>query len=335
MDENWLLKRIRTLTQKSGTAQGGLYAPGDDCALIAPKPGHVLAISTDIYQVGVHFPPQLDVAATAWHCLVGAISDLAAVGAKPLAMTLALSAEDALWIDALLPHCLAVCEAYDMQLMGGDLSQGPISLCATVIGQTQASSALSRAQARPQDDIWVSGYPGEAAAGLNILMAQTKPQSPRPQPNTTPPDWAKIELRLIERFSKPDARIALGIALQGVAHAAIDISDGLLTDLNKLLQASHCGAIIDPDVLPISSALDAYARMQQQDALHWVCAGGDDYELCFTASVTERDQIEAIAKRLDLKLGLIGSVVAGQGLHDPKGAQLSFAAGWQHFAAKS
>lgn len=334
MDETELLKRIQTLSQHANKQQSQLYAPGNDCALLDVADGKALVVSTDIYVSGIHFPPQLDTESIAWHCLVGAISDLAASGAEPLALTLAVSAEHADWINALLPHCFKVGTAYQMRLIGGDISQGPTSLCVTVFGQTRADEALSRSNAQPDDDIWVSGYLGEAAAGLKILIAKLAEDASGGDRRGEQPTGRNVAHRqLTGRFCRPNARINLGMALQGIASAAIDVSDGLLADLDKLLTASCYGAEIDHDALPISAALQAYALKQDQDALKFVCSGGDDYELCFTAPPDLRPKIELIAKQLKLQLSPIGKVVRELGLRSRNGGSLPIATdGWQHFA---
>lgn len=340
MDETELLNRIQLLSQTAKTKQSPLFTPGDDCALLEVAAGKVLAISTDIYLSGVHFPPQLDVEAIAWHCLTGAISDLAAIGAEPLALTLAASANHVDWLNTLLPYCFEVSDAYKMRLIGGDISQGPTSLCVTVLGQTRAYDALSRSAAKPDDDIWVSGYLGEAAAGRKILTgtlageqnAFTGSVSDSRLNRVVPADLAH-QTHLVGRFTRPDARVALGMALQGIASAAIDVSDGLLEDLAKLLTASRCGARINPDALPASSALKSYALAQSQDVLEFICSGGDDYELCFTVAPDLRPRIELIAKQLDLKLSRIGSVVQEPGISSIGDGSLPSGGGWRHFTS--
>lgn len=313
MSEARLLDQVRQLF-----AQNGIARLGDDCAVLDVAPDRQLTVSTDLYHAGVHFPATLSPEDVAWHCLAAAISDLAATGASPLAMTLALSAQDADWLEALLPACFEVSRHYHLPVIGGDISTGPVTLSVTVMGQVPEGGALTRAGARAGDEIWVSGYPGEAAAGLRLLLAGSQAD-------------ADNEI-LIKRFCAPEARLDLGRALLARATAAIDISDGLLTDLQRLLHESQKGAVVDVNAPPVSNALAGFAADHAKpeiSALVW--GGGDDYELCFTAPVGHGSAIEEIGARLNLPLTRIGLIQETPGLVCREGQALPDTAFWQHF----
>lgn len=319
MNEAHLLEDARRLF-----AQNGLSKIGNDCALFEVADGYEIAISSDLYHANIHFPSHLPPADVAWHCLGAAISDLAAVGAAPLAMTLAISAQDATWIEALLPACLAVSQHYHLPIVGGDISAGPVALCITVLGQALKGQALTRTGARAEDEIWISGYLGEAAAGLHLLLEDSPPL-------TKPSAGAA----LMRRFCAPEARLELGQALVSQATAAIDISDGLLIDLQRLLQASGVGALLDMQAPVISKPLARFATdYPQLDVRSLIWSGGDDYELCFTAPVNNRAAIEAIGRKLNLALTSLGFVRAESGL-TCKNGELPTELGWQHFASKA
>lgn len=321
MDEFDLIARIQSATEGLQPIAGSLAMPGDDCAVMQLAAGKELVVSSDLYIAGVHFPANLDGADIARHCLSGAISDLAAMGASPLAMTLAVSAHAASWIEALIPGCTDVIKDYRIALVGGDLSQGPESLSVTVIGQIAEKTALKRSDAEAGDDLWISGCLGEAAAGLRLLMAAD-------EGGALP---AKYRDLLIKRFTAPEARIDLGLALVGIASAAIDISDGLLADLGHLLKASKLGARLFPDAIPVSGALKVFAdTYPAQTAMDFILQGGDDYELCFTAPAKWRNRIEETASRFDFLLSRIGTIEADPGLRWPDNFAAPAAGGYRH-----
>ncbi len=280
----------------AGTAVLGI---GDDCALLAPRADQVLAISTDMLVEGRHFLPDVDPRALGHKALAVNLSDLAAMGAKPRAFTLALALEtpDEAWLAGLAEGMFALAERFGCELIGGDTTRGPLNLCITVFGDVSRERALRRDGARPGDDIWVSGTLGDARAGLGIMRGE----------------WA-AELfdaneaaRLRDAIERPEPRIALGLALAGLAHAALDISDGLAGDLMHILERSRVKARVEVETLPRSSAL---RKLAGADQLRCAIAGGDDYELCFTAAPEKRDAILAAGTHAGIALSRIGTISA-------------------------
>lgn len=306
---------------------------GDDCALIAPPAGSQLAISTDMLVEGRHFFADVDPAALGHKALAVNLSDLAAMGAQPHAFTLALALPraDEAWLAGFSDGLFALASRHGCALVGGDTTSGPLNLCITVFGDVPHGMALRRDAARPGDDIWVSGTLGDARAGLGLLRGEW--QAPDA---AAAADWR----RALER---PEPRIALGLALRGVAHAALDISDGLAGDLMHILRRSRVRAVVDADAVPCSDALRALP-----DAARRQCAlaGGDDYELCFTAPPSARDALAAIAQRVQVPLTRIGTIespgespdgsrdAAALAWRDASGAPLSLTLqGFDHFHA--
>lgn len=297
---------------------------GDDCALIAPPAGHQLAISTDMLVEGRHFFPDVDPHALGHKALAVNLSDLAAMGAKPHAFTLALALPraDEAWLEAFSDGMFALAERHDCALIGGDTTGGPLNICITVFGDVPNGAALRRDAARPGDDIYVSGVLGDARAALGAMRGEW------PAPADAAPAWR----RALER---PEPRVALGMALCGVAHAALDISDGLAGDLMHILERSYMRATVDADAVPCSAAVRALP-----DAARRRCtlAGGDDYELCFTAPPSARESLVQIAMRLNVPLTRIGKIETSGSpdiaWRDGAGAPLSLTLqGFDHFHA--
>ncbi len=274
---------------------------GDDCALLAVSPGMELAISTDMLVAGTHFFPDTDPRKLGWKTLAVNVSDLAAMGAQPRWATLALSLPqaDESWLAAFADGFFKCAEQYGVELVGGDTTRGPLNLSVTIMGEVPKQQALRRDAAQPGDDIWVSGTLGGAALGLAALQNKV-------QLDET--DLAHC-LRSLET---PQPRVALGLALRGIAHAAIDISDGLLADLGHILERSNLGAQIRFDALPAHPALEPW--LAEDWARNCLLAGGDDYELCFTAPPERREDVAAIGERGGLRLARIGCVVESPGL---------------------
>ncbi|KWW34610.1 thiamine-phosphate kinase [Cupriavidus metallidurans] len=295
---------------------------GDDCALIEARPGHQLAISTDMLVSGRHFFPDVSPRALGHKALAVNLSDLAAMGAEPRAFTLALALPeaDAGWLAEFAAGMLALADDHGCELIGGDTTKGPLTLSITVFGDVPPRQALRRDAARPGDDIWISGTLGDARLALGDCRGEwLLPE----------PDFTLIR----PRMEMPTPRVALGLALRGVAHAALDISDGLIGDLGHILERSSVGAIVDVDALPRSEILDAQPEECQRAC---ALAGGDDYELCFTAPVGARETIAGIARRLHLPLTHVGSITpeAGLRLVDREGNPYVFkGASFDHFAA--
>lgn len=269
---------------------------GDDAALFRPRPGMEVAISTDMLVAGTHFLPDTDPCALGWKTLAVNVSDLAAMGAEPRWALLALSLPqaDEAWIAAFAEGFFACADTFGVDVIGGDTTRGPLNLAPTILGETPQGQALRRSGAQEGDDIWVSGAPGLAGLGLAQLLGQTVLRTPEP---------------CLSALHRPQPRVALGLALRSLAHAAIDVSDGLLADLGHILEESGCSATLYASDLPWAPVL---AACDDRD-LAWRCltAGGDDYELVFTAPAAHRDKLAALAQSLALTLTRIGHIQAG------------------------
>ena len=310
MAEFDLIARIRQRAASRGDVVLGI---GDDCALLAPLPGQLLAVTMDTLNAGVHFPPETAPADIGWKALAVNLSDLAAMGAEPAWCTLALTLPhaDAAFVDGFCDGFLALAAQHGVALVGGDTTRGPLSVSITAHGFVAAGEALRRDGARVGDEVWVSGTLGDAAGALRQWQAGA-PMAPALQ----------------ARLDRPTPRVALGRALRGIASSAIDVSDGLLADLAHVCHASGVGAEIDVDALPASDALRAAFDADVRRTLQ--ATGGDDYELCFTAPIAQRAALEALSRALALPLARVGRVVPGTGVACaalPQGT-----VGYQHFA---
>ena len=295
---------------------------GDDCALLNPTPGMVLAISSDMLVEGRHFLPDADPKKLGHKSLAVNLSDLAAMGARPLGFTLALSLPqpDQTWLAGFADGLFALADAHDCALIGGDTTKGPLNICITIFGEIPPGQALRRDAALAGDDIWVSGTLGDARLALAGLRQEVA---------LDPAGQAAAATRL----DAPTPRVALGLALRGVAHAAIDISDGLSGDLGHILQRSGCGALVKLDALPLGPVL---ARQPQALQREFALSGGDDYELCFTAAVTQRAAVLAAAQTAGITVTRIGSIepAAGLRLVDASGAALDLQfSSFDHFTS--
>ncbi|MDK9701691.1 MAG: thiamine-phosphate kinase [Sulfuritalea sp.] len=287
---------------------------GDDGALIAPTPGKELVISTDLLVEGTHFLADADPEALGWKTLAVNISDMAAMGAQPrwalLAAVLPASTVD--WIEAFARGFFACADSHGVDLIGGDTTRGPRAFCVTIIGEVPAGQALRRDGAKAGDSIWISGKPGRAALGLAHLQGRTTLAEPQLG-------------ECLAALHRPQPRISLGLALRGIASVAIDVSDGLLADLGHVLEQSKLGARLQIPNLPVAGL--------ERDC---VLAGGDDYELLFTAAAGSDSDIAALAGKLQLPLTRIGEIVAGPPgelvLRDDSGSIITPACrGYDHF----
>jgi thiamine-monophosphate kinase len=271
---------------------------GDDCALLAPAGGEQLAVSCDMLIEGVHFLPSVDAGALGHKALAVNLSDLAACGAQPRCFFLALGLPrvDERWLDAFASGLFSLADAHGCLLAGGDTTRAPagVSIAVTVIGGIAPGRALLRSGARVGDDVWVSGTLGDAALGLAIRSGKAV---------AAEADAA----RAIERLERPQPRVALGSALAGLASAAIDVSDGLLGDLGHVLERSRVGAEVRWADVPRSDALRARPEREQ---LQWALAGGDDYELLFTAPADRRDAVAKAGLAGGVAVSRIGSVTS-------------------------
>lgn len=276
---------------------------GDDCALLQPAPGMQLAVSTDMLVEGRHFLSTVDPHRLGHKALAVNLSDLAACGAQPLAFTLALSlpAADPAWLEPFAAGLLALADAHGCELVGGDTTRGPLSICITVFGEVPAGTALLRAGARAGDDLWVSGSLGDARLALEVFRGTL----------SVP---AQVFQAARQRLELPVPRVALGQALRGVATSAIDISDGLAGDVGHILERSGTGACIDAALARALLAAPASALADPQQRLELVLAGGDDYELAFTAPVSERAAVEAAGRATGTPVSRIGVIEQQPGL---------------------
>jgi thiamine-monophosphate kinase len=322
-----LIARIR---ERADAARADVVVGiGDDAAVLRPAAGRLLVVAMDTLNAGVHFPDGTAPADIGWKALAVNLSDLAATGAEPAWCTLSLSLpqSDAGWIDAFLDGFLALAQQHAVALVGGDTTRGPLSVCVTAHGFVDPGRMLRRDGARAGDDIWVTGTLGDAAAALAQWRGSSSSAGLAEHDNDV--------LALRGRLDRPTPRVAIGLALAGIASACIDLSDGLFADLGHVCAASGIGGVVDIDALPASQALLAGFDLETRRRLQ--AGGGDDYELCFTAASVASVRIAEIAIATGVRITRIGSMVAGE-----RGARGHFAdgtawspphAGYDHFAA--
>jgi thiamine-monophosphate kinase len=276
---------------------------GDDCALLAPAPGMQLAVSSDMLVEGRHFLSTVDPFKLGHKALAVNLSDLAACGARPLAFTLALSLPqaDEAWLEPFSRGLLALADEHACELVGGDTTRGPLNICVTVFGEVPQGQALLRSGARAGDDIYASGTLGEARLALEAFRGTL----------SLP---AEVFAAARARMEQPTPRVALGQALRGIATAAVDVSDGLLGDLGHILRRSGVGARIDTVAAGGLMMASCAAAVGQDRRLECALAGGDDYELVFTAPVSNRDAVAAAARQSGTAVTRIGTIEAAAGL---------------------
>lgn len=310
MAEFDLIERIK---RRAGSRTDVLLGIGDDAALLQPPAGQLLAVSADVLNEDVHFRASDAPFDIGWKALAVNLSDLAAMGAQPAwaLLTLGLPNADASWLDRFIDGFMTLATGHGLALVGGDTTRsGLLSIGVTVLGFVPPEQALRRSGARVGDDIWVTGTLGDAAAGLA---------------DASRPD-------LTARLFRPTPRVAAGMALRGLATSCIDISDGLFAELGHIMRASDVGARIDLASLPTSPAL---ARMSSgPDRWLFQCAGGDDYELCFSAPSAQRQAVSAALAKTNTPVTCIGRIDATPGLRAvaPDGRQWQRGrAGYQHF----
>lgn len=291
----------RYFTDRQAPESGVALGIGDDCALMLLREGMQLAISTDMLVEGRHFFAGANPRMLGHKALAVNLSDLAAMGAEPRAFTLALALPEAQpdWLRDFSQGLFELADQHHCQLIGGDTTRGPLNICITVLGEVPIGQALRRDAAQVGDDIWVSGILGDARLALAGY---------RKQLNLSEADQQQAALRM----HMPTPRIALGLALRGIAHAAIDISDGLIGDLGHILERSNVGATVWCDALPVSALL---ARQNVNVRREVALAGGDDYELCFTASSKHRNSVTAAAQQAGSEVTRIGYIESKQGIH--------------------
>jgi thiamine-monophosphate kinase len=292
------------------SARRAALGVGDDCALLAPAPGMQLAVSCDMLVEGRHFLSTVAPERLGHKALAVNLSDLAACGARPLAFTLALAmprAEER-FLEGFARGLFALADAHECELVGGDTTQGPLNVCITVFGEVPAGQALLRSGARAGDDLYVSGTLGDARAALEVMRGTLAVEG-----------GAFAALR--RAMELPQPRVALGQALRGIATSAIDVSDGLLGDLGHVLRRSRAGATLDVDALPLSAELRALPPQLQRE---FALAGGDDYELVFTAPRAQADAVAQAARAAGVAVARIGRIEAEPGLRlvDARGAAI-------------
>ena len=311
-----LIERIR---RRLGAQADVVLGIGDDAAIVTPLPDRQLVVGTDTLVKGVHYPVETAAADVGWKALAVNLSDLAAMAARPRWVTLALTRPeaDAAWLDDFLDGFLALAVAHGVALVGGDTTRGPEGITVTAFGSVPADQALRRDAARLGDDLWVTGTLGDAALALQHWR-----------------ETGRIESDMLAaRLNRPTPRVAFGLALRGIAHAAIDVSDGLLADAGNIARASSLGIELQADALPMSDDLAALPSLARQGLQ---LAGGDDYELCFSAPVAKASQVQSAAEACDVRVTRIGRVVDSAGIRvlGPGGQVLSLSEqGYRHFAS--
>ena len=291
---------------------------GDDCALLQPAPGQQLAISTDMLVEGRHFLSTVAPERLGHKALAVNLSDLAACGAEPLGCTLALALPraDEAFVAPFARGLFALADAHGIELVGGDTTAGPLNICITVFGQVPVGQALLRSGAQPGDELWVSGRTlGDARLALEVFRGT----------QTLPGEDFEAVRRAMEQ---PQPRVMLGLALRGVASSAIDISDGLLGDLGHVLRRSGVGVTVDVGALPRSGVLAAMPMALQHECL---LAGGDDYELLFTAPAARHDAVLAAGEKAGVAVTCCGRIEAASGLRVVDAAGRPVATPWRSF----
>lgn len=298
----------------SRPAKRALLGVGDDAALLRPAPGMALAFATDLLLEGRHFRPGDDPRSLGHKALAVNLSDMAAMGATPrwAVLALAIPAADEAWLAAFAEGLYALAARFGVDLVGGDTTRGPLTLCVAILGEVPEGQAHTRAGAQPGDDIWVSGELGGAALALQ-------------HPGDA--DAAK-------RLAEPEPRVALGERLRGLVTSAIDVSDGFAQDLGHILASSRVRARVRYEDLPRHPGLER-PGVGEDLRRRCVLAGGDDYELVFTAAPARRAAIETIGRELALRLTRVGTIERGEpglAVVDAAGNPIEAAAGFDHFA---
>lgn len=317
MGEFELIRQFFAAAPCAQGSEGIALGIGDDCALLAPAPGEQLAISTDTLVAGVHFPAASDPFLLGQRSLAVAASDLAAMGATPLAFTLALTLPDvsADWLQAYACGLNLMASQCGLALIGGDTTRGPLSLTMTVFGRVPVGQALTRSGAQVGDLVCVGGELGNAAGALPLVLGEREADATLAEP-------------LLSQYWSPAPQLALGQALRGKATAALDISDGLLADCGHIASASNVALRLELEKLPLSPALLGF--FGREGALQAALTGGDDYVIAFTLPPVELDALHAAG----WPVHVVGRVEAGNGvsLHDARGLDITPAVrGYQHF----
>lgn len=293
---------------------------GDDAAIVSVPDDRELVVALDTLVAGVHFPVNTSAEDIAYKALAVNLSDLAAMGAEPAWFTLALTLpeSDSTWLADFAKGLFSLADEYHMQLIGGDTTQGPLTISVQVAGWIPVNTALRRDTAKSGDLIYVTGTLGDAALGLQCLL-QADRYSKEPQ--------------AIERLNRPLPRVEVGLAIRDIATACIDISDGLLADIGHILNQSRVGASVDRSLIPLSEALQSRCNADENQ-YQLALAGGDDYELCFCALPGSEKSLQSIAQKLNIRITCIGEILPEAGLHlHHQGRPVDFdnKSGYEHF----
>jgi len=296
-----------------------LVGIGDDAAVLRATANQDLVVSIDTLITGVHFPENTSAYDIGWKALAVNLSDMAAMGAQPAWFTLALTLPEPSrpWLEAFSHGLFSLADQYNLSLVGGDTTRGPLSVTIQIAGHVEKNRALLRSGAQAGDDIYVSGTLGDAALALAMIQSDSLSED--------------IAAELLARLNRPEPRVKLGAVLVNIAHCAIDLSDGLLADLQHMLETVSLGAELDTEALPQSSSFAAVAMENKQQLQ---LNGGDDYELCFCASPDKCNEIALLATEYDIPLTKIGVVTTSQSIFDMHGTELNKEnTGYQHFTA--
>lgn len=332
LDEFALIRRYFQRPEHPQPAPGVRLGIGDDAALVDVPAGETLAVTTDTLVAGRHFPHDATPFDIGWKALAVNLSDLAAMAARPLGVTLALTLPEAdeAWLAGFSEGFFALADSHGVPLIGGDTTRGPLAITVTALGSVPSAQALRRSGARAGDRLFVSGSLGDAGLGLAFALHQ-----PMAWLGDFPPAHRN---HVLSRLQRPTPRLALGLALRDLATAALDVSDGLAQDLGHLLAASGLAAELHLEQLPLSPALSFLASeggAVQQQVLSWALAAGDDYELLFSVPPAQVNALRALATAHELPLTEIGHLTAGSGLRltwQGRPWEHELPSGYQHFS---
>jgi len=276
---------------------------GDDAALISVADGMELAVSVDLLVAGTHFFADADPYKLGWKSLAVNVSDMAAMGANPKWATLAIALphNDSKWLSQFSSGFFACAAQFNVDLIGGDTTRGPLTISVQIMGEVPIGQAIKRSGAKAGDEVWVSGRLGDAALALAQMQGKLTLSE-------------EAFASCAKALHTPQPRVALGLALRGLANSAIDISDGLLADLGHILESSKVGANLQLNNIPHSAHVGFSAGLRDKNLFNMILAGGDDYELCFTAPAEKHAEIIMLGKKLNLDLSAIGHITRGTGL---------------------
>lgn len=326
MNEFELIQAYFSTLALKGAGKGVELGIGDDCAILNPPAGSQLVVSTDTLISGVHFPEKTSAFDIGFKSLAVNLSDLAAMGANPLWFTLCITLPDknTQWVESFCSGMAELIQQTGIHLVGGDTTKGPLSISIHVTGAVSKGEALRRHGASVGDDVYVSGVVGHGAAGLKMALSGLVASGDK--------CLDERQLVALQRFNRPQPRIALGEALRGIATSCIDVSDGLFADLQHVLSASGVGACLALASIPVSEAIAGlFPDRSEREKRLLACNAGDDYELCFTVPESKRESIEVLAAEQELQLSRIGKVVEGVSIVEEGGGVELVSLGYQHF----